>query len=571
MHWTILRKVWFGLLLLLVMLSFVLTNVNYHMMKYQLVESAKAKLLGDLQLGYQYLDTKIPGEWEVRDGVLYKGGVKINENYAIVDEIGELTGGNTVTIFLHDTRVATNVLTENGERAIGTVVSDEIKEVVLNQQQRFIGRANVVGRWNQTAYDPIYDKAGNVIGIWYTGVPEKPYIDAAKRAALINLWISLAISLMMFVLSFLFVKRSLVTPIKVAVDHGMVMAQGDFRRDMPGKYLRRKDEIGQLAHVFAQIQSNLSAMLQQARDSAEYVSAASVEFSKGSLQMQETSRQVATAMEEIAAGVAEQANHAHQILRMMEHSGELVERGFQQAAETLAKSRQSTQTAYDGDEAIRTVMSHLTAMTHFVEQAVRSVERLGNRSEEIGGIITAITAIAEQTNLLALNAAIEAARAGEQGRGFAVVADEVRKLAEQSGQSAKQITDLIRRIQHETRATIETMEQVAEGVEEQVRLIGTGSDALRQIVRQTEETEQAAYEMERILNGLKQNVTDVLQAVRAISSIIEQHSAATQQVSASAEEQAATIEEMAAGSEELQRMAKNLQQQVERFKIGGSA
>lgn len=567
MHLTILRKIWLGLLCLLVVMACVLTIVNYQMMKSRLLESAEEKLLGDLQLGYRYLDAKIPGPWEVRNGVLYKGNVKMNENYEIVDEIGELLGGNTVTIFMYDTRVATNVLTEDGERAVGTTVSDAVKEAVLNQKQRYIGRADVVGMWNQTAYEPIYDSAGNVIGIWYTGVPEKPYMDAAKRTALINLGISLAISLFLFVVSFIFVKRELVTPIKDAIAHGMEMAQGDFRRTMGEKYLRRKDEIGQLARAFAQLSANLSAMLRQTRESAEYVSASSDEFSKGAGQVQDAARQVALAMEKIAVGVAEEAEHAQQILRMTKHSEQLVGQGFEQAAETLDKSKQSTQMAYDGDEAMRKVMNHLQDMTSLVGRAVQAVDDLGRRSEEIGGIITMITGIAEQTNLLALNAAIEAARAGEQGHGFAVVANEVRKLAEQSRESANEITGIIQRIQAETKETVEMMEQVAAGVDEQVRLIGTGSDALRQIVRQTEETEQAAQELQRILTGLKANAGDVLQAVQAISGIIEQHSSAAEEVSASAQEQAAAIEEMAASSEQLKRMAHNLLEQVERFKI----
>ncbi len=134
--------------------------------------------------------------------------------------------------------------------------------------------------------------------------------------------------------------------------------------------------------------------------------------------------------------------------------------------------------------------------------ATDSIQKLGKRSEEIGGIITVISDIAEQTNLLALNAAIEAARAGEQGKGFAVVASEVRKLAEQSKQASGQITGLINDIQAETSVTVRTMESNLLAVNEQVMIINKGGEALEEIVDKVIETETGVEHMKNSFSNV---------------------------------------------------------------------
>lgn len=124
------------------------------------------KAKSDLKLAYEYINEKIKGEWKEEGNELYKGNTLINKNYTLVDKIGELTG-DTVTFFLSNKRVNTNVINENGERAINTLVCDEVKKEVLINGNIYTGEANVVGKKYQTAYMPIKDKNNNIIGIFY--------------------------------------------------------------------------------------------------------------------------------------------------------------------------------------------------------------------------------------------------------------------------------------------------------------------------------------------------------------------------------------------------------------------
>lgn len=215
MRWSLSQKMIIGLIIVVLSMAILLSIASYTTAKRNLINSAQQKLISDIQLGYRYLDTKIPGEWSIKDGKLYKGSVIMNENYEIVDEIGKLTGGNTVTIFQYNIRVATNVRTPDGERAINTLVSDKVAEVVLNKQERFIGRANVLGNWNQTGYDPIFNSEGEVIGIWYTGVPEDPYIDLSIAATIQTVSIAAISVIIVIFLGYVFMKNMIIKPLSM--------------------------------------------------------------------------------------------------------------------------------------------------------------------------------------------------------------------------------------------------------------------------------------------------------------------------------------------------------------------
>lgn len=546
-------------------LSTTLSVTNYQSAKNSLIESAQSKLVSDLQLSFNYINEKLSGDWNVRDGALYKGNTIINDDVEIVDEIRELTNGNLVSIFLYDTRIATNVLTEDGNRAVGTKISDEVKEVVINQKQRFLGHANVVGEWYQTAYEPIFDQNGDVIGIWSTGVPEKPFIDIAKDAAYKNLIITAISGVIIFSVCFFLLHKQIIKPIKMLCDRAAKISN----YDLCGKTFnpKKNDEIAHLGRAFAKMKENLVELVYKLKECSNQLTTASKQLAINSDQQEIAASQVATSIQEIAEGALKQSDYANDILIMMNTSVKNVENGLLQANHTFISSKQSTEAAYNGDKSIQSAIEHLGSITSTVEDTTNSVRKLGKRSDEIGNIITTITTIADQTNLLALNAAIEAARAGEQGKGFAVVAEEVRKLAEQSSKSAGQISELIKDIQTETFTAVTKMENTFTLVYDQVNLIENGRKSINEIVQQTEKTEGTVQEMNNIFNDLKENTKSVLNAIQDISSIIEQTSATTEEVSASAEEQAASAQEVNASIAELTNLANQLQHHVNLFKI----
>jgi len=169
-----------SLILILVISAIGFLSVNS--MRDRLIESVQIKLESDLGMGRNIIDSKYPGPWSIKDGEMYKGTVKLNNNFEVVDLIGNLTQ-DTVTIFQGDKRIATNVKKEDGTRAVGTRVSQEVAQATLQEGKTYIGKALVVGRWNQTAYEPIKNEAGKIIGMFYVGVPNDLYDQAVNKFA----------------------------------------------------------------------------------------------------------------------------------------------------------------------------------------------------------------------------------------------------------------------------------------------------------------------------------------------------------------------------------------------------
>jgi len=202
-----------------------------------------------------------------------------------------------------------------------------------------------------------------------------------------------------------------------------------------------------------------------------------------------------------------------------------------------------------------------------VTTTARTVDKLGATSGKIGQIIDTIQSIAGQTNLLALNAAIEAARAGEAGRGFSVVAEEVRKLAEQSADAATQIGGLIAEIQQDTASAVNAMTEGAREVSVGGEVVNEAGKAFKQLVAMVNKMQDEVTRIAVVLKDLATGNAAVVSEVKDIASLSESVAADTQNISATAEELSATMEEMAASSRMLSDMAEKLQGLIARFKI----
>jgi len=233
-------------------------------------------------------------------------------------------------------------------------------------------------------------------------------------------------------------------------------------------------------------------------------------------------------------------------------------------AEAAVSSNQETK---KGNAVVVQTVVKMNDIHDKVESSANVVNTLGERSKEIGQIVSIITEISNQTNLLALNAAIEAARAGEHGRGFAVVADEVRKLAEQSGKAAEKIRSLIIEIQTETQKAVIAMNEgsiaVAEGIE-QVRQTG---ESFQSITKMIEDMSAQSQEVSAVVKQVNANTQRMVEMAETITFISEQSASNTQSMAAASEEQLASMEEISSSSTSLARMAEDLQVIVNKFKV----
>jgi len=248
------------------------------------------------------------------------------------------------------------------------------------------------------------------------------------------------------------------------------VAQGDLTQRVE---ITSRDELAELAKWFNTFMDKFHEILRQVSDNtqslataSEGISASAGDQAKGAELQKDQTTQVATAMQEMAATVHEVSENSNK---------------------AAAASQKAAEMAGAGGKVVEETLSRMRTIANSVGDTARKVQELGKRSDEIGRISGVIEDIADQTNLLALNAAIEAARAGEQGRGFAVVADEVRKLAERTGAATKEISAMICSIQSETKTTVAAMEAGSREVESGVESTRRAGDSLQQIIQMSEQ------------------------------------------------------------------------------------
>lgn len=358
-------------------------------------------------------------------------------------------------------------------------------------------------------------------------------------------------------------------------------------------------------------------------ESSERLSSSSHMLTQNSDGISKAAGQIAAAVSQMASGANEQANSASQAATLADTIAAAVSRvsegaRFQHDSVTQAETQlanltaaiqevsqsvqtvagvanESSATADHGREAVEATISGMERIMMVSQESASKVQTLGGKSKQIGEIVEVINDIADQTNLLALNAAIEAARAGEHGKGFAVVADEVRKLAERSSRATGEIADLIKSIQNETMDAVAAMEKGTQEVQSGAQLAqnaGTAIEgmmsAIQSVFSQIEKVagaidsmSSAAFGMEEIMDDIAKitdenasatdeassSVESVVKAVASIAATSEEAAASSQEVAASAQEQSASVEKITASAQELSAMAVDLEALVQKLNL----
>ncbi|MGF9711346.1 methyl-accepting chemotaxis protein [Paenibacillus sp. JMULE4] len=331
--------------------------------------------------------------------------------------------------------------------------------------------------------------------------------------------------------------------------------------------VKNRDEIADLANSFNQMKMNLRQLIGQVSNNAKQVSATSHDLFESAEQTSKATEQISIAIQEVAFGSEKQV---HSAAEANQAAAEIL-RGMNQAALSIQSVADLTTTANEkasaGNKVVTQAMEQMNVMQRSVGHTAEVMNALGEKSKEIGHIVQLITEISNQTNLLALNAAIEAARAGEHGRGFAVVADEVRKLAEQSGDAAGQIRQLIGEVQAEADKAVQSMDEGATVILEGIQMVHQSGEAFRDIVKAIEQVAAESQEVSAIIEQVNSSSQSMAEMMEGVAHIAEQSAGNTQNVAASAEEQNASMEEISASAESLSKMAQDLQEMISKFKV----
>lgn len=331
--------------------------------------------------------------------------------------------------------------------------------------------------------------------------------------------------------------------------------------------VKNRDEIGVLARSFNQMKKNLQELIRQARLSAEQVAASSEELTASAEQTSQATSQIASTIQEVAAGSHKQAQSVAESSNSIRDMSDGIQQIAANAQSVSINATQAMEIALEGNKGIQTAIHQMNSIHTTVHDLAQAIRGLGERSQEIGKILEVITDIATQTNMLALNAAIEAARAGEYGRGFAVVSDEVRKLAEQSAESVKQIARLIHSIQEETHQAVHSMEKSIQEVSAGIDLVHAAGTSFDQIRRSVQEVANQIQEVAALSQQISAGSQQVVQSIQFIAEIAETNASGTQNISSAVEEQFASMEEITSSATSLSQMAEELQSLIGRFKV----
>lgn len=325
-------------------------------------------------------------------------------------------------------------------------------------------------------------------------------------------------------------------PIMDGADVLSQMSTGDLtvrvKADYKNDHKKIKDSINQLGE-------SLETVI---RDVTEAVSATA-----------SASSQISSSSEEMAAGAQEQSAQATEVAGAVEQMTTTILETTKNASQANQEAKSAGDMASEGGKVVEDTVHGMNRIAEVVSKAAGTVRDLGKSSDKIGEIIQVIDDIADQTNLLALNAAIEAARAGEQGRGFAVVADEVRKLAERTTKATKEIASMISTIQKETGGAVESMEEGTQEVEKGRELANRAGESLRKIIDSSRSVVDVINQVATASEEQSSAAEQISKNIESISSVTQQSAAGTQQI--------------ARAAEDLNRLTDNLQNLISKFKI----
>lgn len=537
-----------------------------------LKQAMEQKLIGDIN-SFIYRIEKEYGNLSVVNNTMADSKRKpIDDRFELVDQI-TVENGVVATIFVKDgddyRRAVTSVKDENGKRASGTYLGKNSEAYnAINDGKTFIGKAKILKEDYYTVYKPIITKNSEIIGIYFVGVKISSITSLIKKRLAFTGVLMIFNSIFLIVLSVIFsswlIKRLILNPVKVSLGILKDISEGE------GDLTRRinnttDDEIGEMIHYFNSTLEKLAQMVINIKTQSGKLSQVGIDLASN---MNET----AASVNEISANIQSVKNQTinqssslvettasmESVTKSLEALNELIEN----QSVNVTQSSSSIGDMIDNiDKVTRTLIGNsdnIISLTKASEegrsditQMTADIEEIAKESDGLLEISKVIQNIASQTNLLAMNAAIEAARAGDSGKGFAVVADEVRKLAESAGDQAKIVSSVLKKIQDTVFKITKSTEQVLlkfDSIESEVKIVSKqGADIRNSMEEQTSKSEQVLGAINR-LKDITQNVKNSSLEMLAGSKEVVKESKNLNQIT---QEIAQSMNEMASGAEQI--------------------
>lgn len=455
-----------------------------------------------------------------------------------------------------------------------TVLAHPNEEYVQNQEDfsslnfasEYTGENTTLQTKNINGENVIVSYCSNDLAGWLIAVerPVKTAMSSIYR--LLNIYmVMFAVVIIVIVVASQYFSKLIAKPFITLSTVMRTIADGELK-DYDIK-IKSNDEIGQVYQSFKVMNQNLRSLVGNIQLTAGSLASQSLQLSSATDQTSQSLTQVVTTISEMAQGNSDQASMVQTTTDTISRVNDIVSDATEKTETAADKAQETLNLAIDGQDAIKRQSQKIVENNKYTNAVGESIQQLAAMADEIRNIVGVINNIANQTNLLSLNASIEAARAGDAGRGFAVVAEEIRKLAEQSGSSAGKIEDLVKSINGKIQETVVQMNQAKDSVISMEASADDTKKSFDRILGSVTDLAQIVKDVNIAFEEISEQVEEVAKQAIDISAVVEEASAGMEEISASSEEQLAAMETISNSSEELKNMANDLLTQVSKFKI----
>lgn len=456
-----------------------------------------------------------------------------------------------------------------GEALAVTTKKDKENEVDEKEIYKEIQQGKEVvkeGKQDIYLYTPLYDPTNTKVqGMIELTQTLKQSQDVQKQL----LWFMVSIVIITAIVTSLVAYYSsmrITKPLQVVKDKMKELAENE--GDLTARIsVKGEDEVAQLAEQVNRMLDGTHGMMKEIDESTNSTAVISEELSTSAGEVAIATQQIAEQIQMIAGSMDEQERQAVNTANATNEMASGIQQIVTTSTQISEKSHHTTKETKQGEIIVSVLQEKIEDIAHNSQESDAAIQKLKQKSQKIGEIVNMITDIASQTNLLALNASIEAARAGEAGRGFAIVGEEVRKLAEQSAVSAQEIANLIHEMQKETEITVQKIAEghvkVKEG-KEVAKETGERFQSINELILEMEEQIQDMTQATNVLSENTKTITDISERNR---DIIQENTKHIQMIAATTEEQNASMHEIVQSSEYLSKTADELKHMVERFQL----
>ncbi len=511
-------------------------------------------------------DTMYVGDYsKTKSGAITKGGIKINGDYDLFDYIKEQSGYESSFVF-GDMRISTTILRKGGGRIVGSNIDKDIYEKTLKGKGVFRRNVEIQDVKYYAYYMPLYNSDGNVCGVMESAKPAAEVQSMIKDARKQVMEISVIILIISMILALL-ITTSMARAMRKTKQYLEVIANGDLSKDGDSKLMQRNDELGDIYQMSVKLKQEFRNIVTDIMESVGHLADAADSLTKMAQETRLTVDEVYASVEIISEGANTQAENTTSVSDNVSKIGEQIEYISNEVDSLTAEAGRMAEAGEQSEHIIKELN---ISNDETIASITKVAEQINATNTAIMGIQDAaamIQSISEETDLLSLNASIEAARAGDAGRGFAVVAEQITKLADQSNAAAIEIGDIITQITGESHKMVQIMDIVKSNVDEQQQKLTETKNKFNVVALGVDASRNNINGIQEKMGVLEDSSTAILSVVEQLSSISEENVASTEDTMSSAQNMTDTMEQLENSSNALRELAGRLEASMNIFKM----